>query len=248
MVFLRQVSVAKPSKERVGNFPFNLALFENGLEINFDKAVTLFVGENASGKSTLLESLGVTCGFAHQGGKYGHVLRKTLGTNVFGESVEREFDNLDLSESMRLSWNRHPRSGYFLRAEYMSETLTQYISASAYLSCSHGEGILEIIKDTFRDGLFILDEPETALSPTSQLALLSIIHENAKRFNAQYIIVTHSPILMAIPGSAFFWIGNGILRPMAYRQSPHFAMTKAFCENPDKIIKQVCDVPRNEAE
>ena len=239
MVFLRQVNISKPQQEQQGRFPFSLALFRGGLEIEFSSAVTVFAGENASGKSTLLESLGVTCGFAHQGGQYGHVLRKTFGTNGFGEAIEREFDNLSLADNMRLVWNRRHHAGFFLRAEYMNEAIAQYIAADDYLSCSHGEGLLEVIKDRFKDGLFILDEPETALSPTSQLALLSLIHENAKRFNAQYIIVTHSPILMAIPESDFFWIGDGKLTKTDYRQSTHFVVTKAFCNNPDKLIAQV---------
>jgi Predicted ATPase len=239
MVFLRQVSIPSPQREQQGKFPFSLALFRDGLEIEFNNAVTVFAGENASGKSTLLESLGVKCGFAHQGGYYGHTIRKTVGTNGFGEAIERDFDNLSLADNMRLVWNRRHHAGFFLRAEYMSETLAQYVTAEAYLSCSHGEGLLEVIKDKFKEGLFILDEPETALSPTSQLALLSLIHENSKRFNAQYIIVTHSPILMAIPESDFFWIGDGKLTKMDYRQSTPFIVTKAFCNNPDKMIAQV---------
>jgi len=239
-VLLKQIKIPKPNGEQQDRFPFTLPLYKDGLELNFDKPVTILAGENASGKSTLLESLSVNCGFPIQGGSNGNIGRKTYGTNAYGEEVEIEPDNLDLGKNLHLSWTqRYNGQGFFFRAEYMTETLAQFAKANHYLSCSHGEGLLEVIKDRFRNGLFILDEPETALSPVSQLALISLIYENAKRYFAQYIIVTHSPILMAIPESSFYWIEDGKFNRMHYSECPHFKITKAFCENPDRMIKQL---------
>ena len=238
-VYLESVQVPKPVGDVGDCFPFTLPLYRNGLDLVFEKPVTVFAGENASGKSTLLESLAVACGFPRQGGTSANIIRKTYGSDYSGNEVEIEPDNLELAKYMRLTWRTRTRRGYFLRAEYMTDTLAQHSMSDKYLSCSHGEGILEIAGDFFKDGLFILDEPETALSPTSQLALLGLIDRNVKMFNAQYIIVTHSPILMGIPGSDFGWIENGAFSRMSYTECPHFQITKAFCNNPKRFIEQL---------
>ena len=240
-VLLKQIKIPKPNREHRKRFPYTLPLYKNGLELNFDKSITIFSGENASGKSTLLESLSASCGFPIQGGSYGHTVRKTFGTNIYGEVVEIEPDNLDLGSNMHLFWERKCGQGFFFRAEYMTETLAQFARGNHYLSCSHGEGLLEVIKDRFRDGLFILDEPETALSPISQFALLSLIYENTKKYDAQYIIVTHSPILMAIPDSNFYWIEDGKFNKIHYGECPHFKITKAFCENPERMMRHLLE-------
>jgi len=124
----------------------------------------------------------------------------------------------------------------------MSETLSLHgpCRARKYMTCSHGEGILELVSQ-WEDGLFILDEPESALSPTSLLALAGIIYHKAKTFKAQYIIVTHSPVLMAIPNSEFHWIDESGIQKMDYKDSPHFSISKAFFENPDRMIEQVTE-------
>jgi predicted ATPase len=236
-IFLKSLNIPKPAGET--RFPFSIPLFRNGLEVEFKNTVTIFAGENASGKSTLLENLAVACGYPRQGGLYGHTVRKTFGTNTVGDTIEITPDNLELANHMKLTWRTKSHQGYFLRAEYMSETLAQHKAGGRYLSRSHGEGILEIVSDMFRDGLFILDEPETALSPTGQLALLSLIAENVRRYDAQYIIVTHSPILMGIPASDFYWIDGGAFRKMDYTDAPHFQITKAFCDHPARLIDQM---------
>ena len=238
MIYLSGVQIEKPSG--VG-FPFNLPLYRDGLELGFEKSVTVFAGENATGKSTLLESLAVACGFPRQGGTSANVIRKTYGTDYYGNEIEINADNLDLSNFMRLTWKTKTRKGYFLRAEYMTDTLAQHRAGKKYLSCSHGEGILEIVRDFFRDGIFILDEPETALSPTSQLALTAMIYENAKKYDAQYIIVTHSPIIMGVPDADFRWIADGKIQKMPYTDCPHFHITKSFLDNPRRILQEITE-------
>jgi predicted ATPase len=236
MIYLQSVRVEGGDKNV---FPFSLDLYKNGMELDFQNDVTVFAGENGAGKSTLLENLAIACGYPRQGGVYGNTVRKTYGTNYYGEEIEIQPDNLELAQHMTLSWKTRARRGYFLRAEYMSDTIATHRGAKKYLSCSHGEGIIEIVRDFFRDGLFILDEPETALSPTSQIALLGIIAENVKKYDAQYIIVTHSPILIAIPQSTFMWIGGGKFTEMPYSHAPHFQIMRAFCENPERIIDEM---------
>jgi predicted ATPase len=239
MPYINNIKIPKPAKQQTEKFPFNIDHFSNGLEFRFNRAVTVFAGENASGKSTFLESLSVKSGFPKQGGVRGqNMLRKSWGLSSHGELVEANYDNLNLSECMSLTWNSKPTKGYFFRSEYMSETMSLHLNARDLLTCSHGEGIIELIS-RFRDGLFILDEPESALSPTSLLALAALIHENSKKYNAQYIIVTHNPILMAIPDSDFYWVGNGRFESMSYKNSPHFTISKLFYDNPDRLMSNV---------
>ena len=242
-MYIKELKVPQPSGAQTKKFPFNIGIFANGLDFKFKKAVTIFAGENASGKSTLLESLAVKCGFPRQGGFRGqNVIRKSYGMSANpydGELHEVNYDNLELGEIMQVQWYTRPKFGYFFRSEYMSETMQMHgFLAKRLLSSSHGEGILEMISSNFKDGLFILDEPESALSPTSLLALVSLIHEKVKRFNTQYIIVTHSPIIMAIPDSDFFWIGGGEIKSMDYKESPHFQISKVFFSNPERLIAQ----------
>jgi predicted ATPase len=239
VIYLDTLQINKPVEGESQRFPFKLGIIKNGLTLKFENPVTIFAGENGSGKSTLLESLAVACGFPRQGGTTANTIRKTYGTNAIGEEIVIENDNLELSTHMKLSWHMKTKKGYFFRAEYMTDTLSKHFFSNKYLSCSHGEGIMEVARDFFRDGLFILDEPETALSPTSQLALLTLIHENAKKYNAQYIIVTHSPILMGIPDAAFMWITDGKFTLMDYTECPHFQITKTFCDNPQRLLKEL---------
>jgi predicted ATPase len=240
MIYLDTLQIAPPPRARADGFPFNVPLFRNGLTLKFDRAVTVFAGENGSGKSTLLESLAVACEFPRLGGTVSNAIRKTYGADrATGDEIVINADNLELATIMKLSWRLKTRKGYFLRAEYMTDTLAQHFHSARYLSVSHGEGIIEMVKDFFKDGLFILDEPETALSPTSQLALLALIRENTQKYGAQYIIVTHSPILMGIPESDFRWIDGGTISKMPYTDCPHFQITKAFLNDPQRLIREL---------
>ena len=242
MPYIQRVTIGKPCEEKAKSFPFNIEVIKNGLEIKFDKAVTILAGENASGKSTLLESLAVAAGYPKQGGFRGqNMARKNWGLNHYGETIEVDHDNIELSEHLRIQYAQKPQRGYFFRSEYMSETLQLHLFGKRLMTQSHGEGILELIQTQFKDGLFILDEPESALSPTSLLALVSMIHENAKRYNAQYILVTHSPILMSIPGSDFLWIGEGAIKKMDYKSSPHFSISKMFFDSPERMVGMVLE-------
>ena len=240
MPYIKEIIIDKPT-EGAGRFPFNIGIFQNGFSLSLDKEVTVIAGENGSGKSTLLESLAAATNFPRQGGVRGqNMLRQSFGMNNMGEQIEINYDNLELSQSMKIRWGARTDRGYFFRSEYMSETMQGHLNARYLLTQSHGEGILELVRD-WRDGLFILDEPESALSPTSLLALAALIYEKAKTFNAQYIIVTHSPILMAIPQSEFHWIGHEKMERMDYKNSPHFSISKAFFDNPHRMINRVIE-------
>jgi len=241
MPYIKEIKIPKPTGGQVGKFPFNIGIFAKGFSFKFGKPVTVFAGENASGKSTFLEGLGVKCGFPKQGGVRGqNMLRKSWGMSSRGELVETDFDNLELGEAMSIIWSARPAKGYFFRSEYMSETMSLHLNGKDLLSCSHGEGIIELISK-FRDGLFVLDEPESALSPTSLLALAALVYRNARKYSARYIIVTHNPILMAIPGSDFYWISDEGIEKMSYKNSPHFSISKMFYDNSDRMLGQVID-------
>lgn len=172
-----------------------------------DTPVTFLVGENGSGKSTLLEAIAVSCGFNAEG-----------GTRNFTFSTRATHS--ELGEYITVAKRRYPRDGFFLRAEsfynvatnidemdeepsFSPRLIDSYGGVSLH-SQSHGESFLALVQNRFGgEGLYLLDEPEAALSPTRQLTLLGEMHQLVER-NSQFIIATHSPILMAYPGARIY--------------------------------------------
>jgi predicted ATPase len=167
--FLRRVT-SLPEKTDPSRFPFNVRAFARGIDLGFRSNVTFFVGENGSGKSTLLEAIAECCGFNPEGGSRDHYFA------TFG-------DRSDLAEALRLSWMPKVSEGFFLRAESFYNFAT-YIDQVSNLRAyggkslheqSHGESFLSLFVNRFEQGIYILDEPEAALSPQRQLSFLKII-------------------------------------------------------------------------
>lgn len=239
-MLINEIQILPPTPTQAHVFPFTLPLYQNGLHLRLQNKVTVIAGENGAGKSTFLEALAVKCGFSALGGVRGHVLTKSYGINGYGEMVERKFDDTTLADNLKIygvsSTAAHGK-GFFLRAEYMTQTLANLRSGKAYLSRSHGEGIIDVITN-FRNGLFILDEPETALSISSQLALVALIVETTKNFDAQFIIVTHSPIIMGIPDADFWWVDGNAFKSMDYRATPHFSLIKSYVNHPAATLER----------
>ena len=239
-MLINEIQIAAPTPAQAEQFPFTLPLYRNGLHLRLTNKVTVIAGENGAGKSTFLEALAVKCGFSSLGGVRGHILTKAYGINNVGEMTERKFDNTIMSENIKIFGTPTPAAqgkGFFLRAEYMTQTLSNFITARNYLSRSHGEGIIDVIAN-FRNGLFILDEPETALSISTQLALVALINETVKKYDAQFIIVTHSPIIMGIPNADFMWVDGNEFQRTDYRTTPHFSLMKSYISAPDQTIKR----------
>lgn len=208
-------------------------------KLEFSKNVSIFVGENGTGKSTLLEAIAVAYGFNAEGG----TVNFNFSTNDTHSS---------LYKNLRIGKKIYPKDGFFLRAEsiynvasnleslYRSEFAhgaeTPYGSVSLHEQ-SHGESFMSIITKRFSGkGLYILDEPEAALSPMRMLELMAVMNELVKD-GSQFIISTHSPILMAFPDADVFELSEKGIEKVRYDETEHFTLTKQFLENPERMFK-----------
>lgn len=239
---LDKLTISLSSTVDLTAYPFSLDIIKNLKEINFPTQVTFFVGENGAGKSTILEALAFKAGFGAEGGSKNFNFKTSQEKTYVGAQ--------SLAESMTLSWRYKPRYGYFFRAEsffnvanYVDQLAQQ--DYNAYRSYggkslheqSHGESFLSFFKyGLSQDAFFILDEPEAALSPQRQLSLIVIIHELCKKSHTQFIIATHSPILLAYPNATIYSCDSEILETISYTQTQHYQITKRFLDNPDRYL------------
>lgn len=226
-------------------YPFSLPIIKNLKDIEFPTQVTFFVGENGSGKSTILEAIAHKAGFGAEGGS------KNIN---FKTTQEKQYTPAQqLADHMRLSWRQKPKNGYFFRAESFFnlashiDTIAQediriydsYGGKSLHTQ-SHGESFLAFFNNRLgKSGFFIFDEPEAALSPARQLSLLAIINEVCKHANSQFIIATHSPILLAYPNATIYSCDSGILQKIAYKDTQHYQITKSFLDSPERYLEHL---------
>ena len=188
-------------------------------ELSFGKNVTFFVGENGSGKSTLLEAIAASWGFNPEGGT------KNYHFSTFN-------DVSPLCNAMTLIKGvRRPKYGFFFRAEtffnVVTEGLKEYESAEDYHAVSHGEGIFRLMQRFGANGLYLMDEPEAALSPSRQLEIAGLIRDLAKN-GAQFIIATHSPILASLPGADVLSFEEGKILKIPYRETDGYRIYRQF--------------------
>ncbi len=218
--------------------PFCLPIIKHLKDIHFPTQVTFFVGENGSGKSTLLEAIAAKVGFGPEGGSK-HIAFKTSDQKIYSAAEQ-------LGECFTLSWRQKPRDGYFFRAESFYN-VANYLDSiggndpyggKSIHEQSHGEGFFAFFNNRMgKGGFFILDEPEAALSPQRQLSLLSIMYQLCNNSNTQFIIATHSPILLAYPNATIYSCDNGMLLPIAYTDTDHYQITKDFLNNPEMYLR-----------
>ena len=204
-------------------------------EIAFRNPVTFFVGENGSGKSTLLEAIAVAAGFNPEGGTRNY-------------SFSTYDSHSELCEALRLSRGiRRPSHGYFLRAESFYNVATKEEEYSRgpggkpqhFHERSHGESFLALAQNSFRGGgLYLLDEPEAALSPQRQLTLMLEIHRCVQE-KAQFFIVTHSPILLGLPGAEILSFDDGQVHPCSYEETDSYQVTSMFINHREQILKRL---------
>lgn len=210
-------------------------------QLDLNKNVTFFVGENGTGKSTLLEAIAVNMGFNAEGG--------TRNFNF----ASKETHSLLYQSLIVVKGVKRPRDGFFLRAESFYNVATEVdrldeigISSQRQFldnyggkslhNQSHGESFMSLVLNRFKgNSLFILDEPEAALSPTKQLSLLVKINELAKQ-NCQFIIATHSPILLAYPNADLYVLNEDEIKLTAYKDTEHYTITKQFLNNTEKML------------
>ena len=197
--------------------------------------MTFLVGENGSGKSTLIEGIAVAAGFAPEGGSL-----------QFGAQTRAEAPPL-ADALLLVRGARRPRDGFFLRAETFFNVMTAIDGYGAQESYggvslherSHGEGFLDLVVHRFREGgLFVLDEPEAALSPQGLFSLMRRLHDLVQA-GSQFVIATHSPILLAFPGALIYELREDGPTETAYEDTDHFQMTRAFIEAPDRFLRRL---------
>ena len=240
MPFLSRISL-QPQRE---SYLQNIPSIRNGLQLELKTNVTFFVGENGSGKSTLLEGIAEQCGFSLRGGNRNH----NLNTGYRFQGYESA-----LASSLQLGWTpKRITEGFFMRAEsffnfasYIDELamndgriLNAYGGRSLHQQ-SHGESFLALFNNQFESGVYILDEPEAALSPARILAFMSVINELDRSGRAQFIIATHSPMLICYPGAAIYQFDENGVRETTYEETEHFQLTKSFLDNPVLYLRHL---------
>lgn len=235
--FLLDLSVKDSNLDR-SNYPLCLPIVRGLGSLNFHPNVTFFVGENGSGKSTLIEAIACKLGFNPEGGN-----KNTLFSTKETHSDLHKYLTLGRS-------HRTPADGYFLRAESFFNVASYVDEMAWYLNSyggvplhqqSHGEAFISLLNHKFRgNGLYLLDEPEAALSPSRQLSALAIMHELVMG-GSQFIVATHSPILMSYPNATIYQLGESGVEPIDYTDTEHYQLTKSFLDNPKRILSELFD-------
>jgi predicted ATPase len=227
---------------RVGDpkaYPFCLPFLQNEFELSFDRPITIIVGENGTGKSTLLEGIAALAGFDEAGGGKGYMPVDHSGAvEVMGG---------ELSSALRASWlPKITGNGWFFRAESFF-TVARYLDQAAidalkippnFLSHSHGEGFLRFFEERCqKQGIFIFDEPESALSPARQVEFLKLMRMMEASTICQVIMATHSPMLMAYPGATLLRLTKYGLDPITVEQTDHYKLMREFCDDPAGFVQ-----------
>lgn len=241
--YLLGLSLRRDKVPAFTEYPYCLPVVRNLTEIEFHPSVTFIVGENGTGKSTLLEAIAVALGFNAEGGTKNF----QFATRASHSPLH---DALALSKGLK-----RPRDGFFLRAESffnvathieeldrapaMAPPIIDSYGGRSLHEQSHGESFFALITKRFGgNGLYLLDEPEAALSPSRQLALLVRLHELVQA-NSQLIIATHSPILMAYPDASIFLLTEGAIAKVKYTDTEHYAVTRRFLNDHESMLAEL---------
>jgi predicted ATPase len=235
---LRSVAFHPHDYPSTGNYPFNLPVFRETKQIDFDNPLTFFVGENGSGKSTLLEALARRCEI-----------------HIWKENERRRFQNNphedQLFRYISVEWADGVVSGSFFGSNLFqdfarmldewaaaSPALLGYFGGRSLLTQSHGQSIMSFFKARYAiKGLYLLDEPETALSPKSQTEMLKLLTTTARAGHAQFIIATHSPILLACPNATIYSFDYPTVTAVGYEETEHYRILEDFMRDRQKYLE-----------
>lgn len=239
---LRREFITDPSK-----FPFSVPAIKHLETLDFHPQVTFFVGENGTGKSTLLEAIAVAAGFNAEG-----------GSKNFAFSTRTEEHPLRSALTLVKGVTR-PATGYFLRAESFFNVASEIdrldkepggppiidsYGGKSLHEQSHGESFMALVNHRFGEhGLYLLDEPEAALSPQRQLALLVAIDRLARHEDCQFIIATHSPIVLAYPHAKLYSFSQSAITQVAYEETEHYQLTRDFLMNRERYLGRLLTDP-----
>jgi len=219
-------------------YPFCLPFLRDDFELGFDRSITIIAGENGTGKSTLLEGIAVLAGYDESGGGKGY--------RPVDHSHAIEVTGGDLSTALRAARLPKVTNGWFFRAESFF-SVGRYLDAAGspmadFLSHSHGEGFMRFFEERCqRQGIFIFDEPESALSPARQMEFLKLMRRMEESTICQVVMATHSPMLMAYPGARLLRLSKYGLEPVTVEQTDHFKVMREFCADPKGFVEAVVD-------
>ncbi|RNM18964.1 AAA family ATPase [Dickeya undicola] len=246
MISTQYISRISLNRDKVPSFdlyPFSIPAIHSFDFIDPHPKVTFFIGENGTGKSTLLEAIAVSMGFNPEG-----------GTRNFNFSTRASHS--ELSNYLRIAKGvPRPRNGFFFRAESFFNLASEIEHLDAEPASSppvinsygghslheqsHGESFLSLMMNRFGGkGLYLLDEPEAALSPARQLAMLARMHDLILD-DSQFIIATHSPILLGYPDALIYQFDGDSLSQVNYKDTDHYQITRSFLNNPEKMLKEL---------
>ncbi len=241
--YLRRIWFDASRVKEPESYPFCLPLFsKSNFELGFDRAVTIIVGENGTGKSTLLEGIAALAGYDEAGGGKGYMpVDHSRAVEVMGGR---------LAEALRASWLPKITNGWFFRAESFF-SVARYLDEAArdadgappdFLSHSHGEGFLRFFDERCRrQGIFIFDEPESALSPSRQIEFLKLLRRMDGSGICQVIMATHAPILMAYPNARLLRLTKYGLEPVTLEDTEHFRLIREFCADPASFVQTMLE-------
>jgi len=215
-------------------YPFCLPFLRDDFDLGFDRPITIIVGENGTGKSTLLEGIAVLAGYDEAGGGKGY--------RPVDHSKALEKMGGELSTALRASWLPKITNGWFFRSESFF-SVARYLDSvgspnADFLSYSHGEGFLRFFEQRCqRQGIFIFDEPESALSPARQMEFLKLMRRMEESTICQIVMATHSPMLMAYPGACLLRLSKYGLDPVTVEQTDHYKVLREFYDDPDGFVQ-----------
>jgi predicted ATPase len=223
-------------------YPFNLPVFHRTAQITFDRPVTMFVGENGTGKSTLLEAIARKAGI-HIWQDYG---RTRYQLNPYENLFHR---------CISIGWTAGSVPGSFFGSSVFQDFARildewaasdpgqlQYFGGQSLLTQSHGQSIMSFFKARYKvKGLYLMDEPETALSPTTQIGLMKLLGRMGAAGHAQFIIATHSPILLACLGATIYSFDHIPIRRIRYEQTEHYKTYRAFMNDPHSYVDETLE-------
>ena len=240
---LKKITLLRDRVEDWKSYPFSVPAISSLEELALRSRICFFAGENGTGKSTLLEAIAVHYGFGREG-----------GTRSFSNDTTESNHSVDpLVRVLRLSFDKRTGAGYFLRAEGFFNSVTyldnlgmsEFYGGRSLHTRSHGEAFFKLLELKFqRNGLFLLDEPEAALSPQRQLAFLVLLHDVLKKHkDAQFIISTHSPVLLGYPKAQIVSFDDGPLHEIEYEETAPMQIVQRFVNQRERFLEELFNDP-----